>query len=297
MGDILCPISQSDCFALREMELLLRQKGIRRDTNLDYSCGVYDEDENLVATGSCFGNTIRCLAVSSSRRGQGLLVQIVSHLMNIQAQRIAAVVMNANPFTLGHRYLVEQASRENDVVYLFLLSEEVGPIPFAVRRRLVEAGVEGLSNVVLQESGSYMISFATFPSYFLKDEDAGPLGRLLDMDVMDIYGDKLDRSLVNGKSRDCVVCGAPGRGCASRRLHTVDQLQAAVTEIMESHFFREIGMPLQLWPCKVFWMRSKPRQSLVWWTNATTAVTGIWTSLPLLPAPKPSAHIFGTVCK
>lgn len=227
MGDILSPISQSDCFALREMELLLRQEGIRRDANLDYSCGLYDEDENLVATGSCFGNTIRCLAVAGSRRGQGLLVRIVSHLMDIQAQRgnlhvflytkcanaaffadlgfheivrvadqmvfmenrrngfrqycdglqkkpgerIAAVVMNANPFTLGHRHLLEVAAKENDVVHLFLLSEEAGPIPFSVRRKLVQAGIEGLSNVILQESGPYMISAATFPSYFLKEED------------------------------------------------------------------------------------------------------------------------------
>lgn len=227
MGDILSPISQSDCFALREMELLLRQEGIRRDANLDYSCGLYDEDENLVATGSCFGNTIRCLAVAGSRRGQGLLVRIVSHLMDIQAQRgnlhvflytkcanaaffadlgfheivrvadqmvfmenrrngfrqycdglqkkpgerIAAVVMNANPFTLGHRHLLEQACKENDVVHLFLLGEDTGPIPSSVRRRLVQAGIADLPNVILQDSGPYIISTATFPSYFLKDED------------------------------------------------------------------------------------------------------------------------------
>lgn len=220
-------IPHSDRFALQEMDLLLRQEGIRRDVNLDYSCGIYDEDENLVATGSCFGNTIRCLAVSGSRRGQGLLVRIVSHLMDIQAkrgnlhvflytkwanaaffsdlgfheivrvadlmvfmenrrngfrqycdglqkkpgERIASVVMNANPFTLGHRRLLEQASKENDVVHLFLLAEDMGPIPFSVRRQLVQAGIADLPNVILQDSGPYIISMATFPSYFLKDED------------------------------------------------------------------------------------------------------------------------------
>lgn len=227
MGETLRPISRSDRFALGEMEQLLRREGIRRDANLDYSCGIYDEEEDLVATGSCFGNTIRCLAVADSRRGQGLLVRIVSHLMDVQAKRgnlhvflytkcvnapffsdlgfheiarvagqtvflenrrdgfreyclalekrqaprIAAVVMHANPFTLGHRHLVERASRENDVVHLFLLSEEAGPIPFAVRRKLVQAGIRDLTNVILQESGPYMISAATFPSYFMKDED------------------------------------------------------------------------------------------------------------------------------
>ena len=227
MGETLRPIAPGDHFGQREMELLLRQEGICRDGNLDYSCGLYDEDENLVATGSCFGNTIRCLAVDGSRRGEGLLVQIVSHLMDVQAQRgnlhiflytkcgnvpffsdlgfheiaraagqvaflenrrdgfrqycaglergapgsAAAVVMNANPFTLGHRYLVEQASRENDTVHLFLLSEEFGAIPHGVRRMLVEAGIRDLKNVILHETGPYMVSSATFPSYFLKDQD------------------------------------------------------------------------------------------------------------------------------
>ena len=69
-------------------------------------------------------------------------------------------------------------------------------------------------------------------------EDSTPLGRLFDMDVLDVRGNRLDRSLVNGNSRDCIVCGAPGRGCASRRLHTLDELQAAVGKIMETHFLQ-----------------------------------------------------------
>ena len=85
--------------------------------------------------------------------------------------KCAAVVMNANPFTLGHRYLIETAARENDFVHLFLLSEEAGPIPFAVRKKLVQAGVADLGNVIFHESGPYIISSATFPSYFLRDED------------------------------------------------------------------------------------------------------------------------------
>lgn len=68
-------------------------------------------------------------------------------------------------------------------------------------------------------------------------EDETPLGRLFDMDVLDTDGNKLDRSLVGGKSRDCIVCGAPGRGCASRRLHPVAALQKASNAIMERHFF------------------------------------------------------------
>ena len=79
--------------------------------------------------------------------------------------------MNANPFTLGHRYLVETAAKENDVVHLFLLSEDAGPIPAHVRHRLVREGVADLPNVVCHETGEYLISSATFPGYFLKSEE------------------------------------------------------------------------------------------------------------------------------
>lgn len=228
MSDTLTAISLRDARARRQVDALLEQEGIRRDRNLDYTCGLFDGDWHLVATGSCFGSTIRCLAVDRSRQGEGLLNQIVSHLMEVQAQRgyahlflytkpasarffgdlgfyeiarvpdslvfmenrrrgfpgycdalaqsrregtAAALVMNANPFTRGHLCLVERAAAENDTVHLFILSEEASPIPFAVRRRLVREGTAHLPNVVCHDSGPYMISHATFPSYFLKDED------------------------------------------------------------------------------------------------------------------------------
>ena len=67
-------------------------------------------------------------------------------------------------------------------------------------------------------------------------EDATPLGRLFDMDVLDRNGNKLDRETVGGRSRDCIVCGAPGRGCAAGRLHTVSQLQATTHSIISNYF-------------------------------------------------------------
>ena len=70
-------------------------------------------------------------------------------------------------------------------------------------------------------------------------EDHHPLGRLLDLDVIGPDLCKLDREAVGGGSRNCLVCGAPGRGCASRRLHTVAQLQGAVSRILSGYFLRE----------------------------------------------------------
>jgi [citrate (pro-3S)-lyase] ligase len=85
--------------------------------------------------------------------------------------RSAALVMNCNPFTLGHRYLVEQAASQNDTVHLFVVSEDVSFFPFADRYAMVEAGCSGLENVILHETRSYMISNAVFPSYFLENEE------------------------------------------------------------------------------------------------------------------------------
>lgn len=65
-------------------------------------------------------------------------------------------------------------------------------------------------------------------------EDDTPLGRLFDMDVLVPGGSKLDRELVGGGSRDCIVCGAPGRGCASRRVHSVPELQRAAWDLMRN---------------------------------------------------------------
>lgn len=86
--------------------------------------------------------------------------------------RSAALVMNANPFTLGHQYLVETAAAACDTLHLFVVSEDASLVPFAVRKKLVAEGVKHLPNVILHDSGPYIISNATFPSYFLKDEAA-----------------------------------------------------------------------------------------------------------------------------
>ena len=189
---IISQISPSDTRANKQINELLLAEGIRRDANLDYTCGMYDDEMNIIATGSCFGNTLRCMAVSSAHQGEGLMNQIVTHLISVQFERgnthlflytkcnsakffgdlgfyeiaridgqivfmenrktgfsaylerlkkeseqsevtkrfatdntpilsevssdaqknlrIAALVMNANPFTLGHQYLVEKAA-------------------------------------------------------------------------------------------------------------------------------------------------------------------------------------------
>ena len=63
-------------------------------------------------------------------------------------------------------------------------------------------------------------------------EEAHPLGRLFDMDVIAADGTKLERKYQRG----CIVCGAPGRGCAASRAHSVEQLQAVTTDLLTGYF-------------------------------------------------------------
>lgn len=82
-----------------------------------------------------------------------------------------AIVVNCNPFTLGHRHLIEQASLNHSTLFVFVLEEEASLFPFSTRLNLVQRGVEDLPNVHVLPSGPYIISRATFPSYFLRDAE------------------------------------------------------------------------------------------------------------------------------
>lgn len=64
-------------------------------------------------------------------------------------------------------------------------------------------------------------------------EDGSRLGRLFDMDVISPEGEKLDRT---GGERRCIVCGEAGRGCASRRVHGVEELREATRRIIVEYF-------------------------------------------------------------
>lgn len=223
-------IHPSDRRTLAQVDQLLDHEGIRRDNNLDYICAMYDDNYDVIATGSCFGNTLRCFAVRSDHQGEGLLNAVITHLIDVQfsrgnihlflytkcssakffgdlgfyeiariegqivfmenrrtgfsdylkalekdkmnAPKVAALVMNANPFTLGHQYLVEKAAAENDLLHLFIVSEDASLVPFSVRKKLVMEGTAHLNNLCYHDSGPYIISSATFPSYFQKDEAA-----------------------------------------------------------------------------------------------------------------------------
>ncbi|WP_430816045.1 [citrate (pro-3S)-lyase] ligase [Carboxylicivirga sp. RSCT41] len=88
-----------------------------------------------------------------------------------QQGKAASIVINGNPFTLGHQYLVEKAARENEQVYVFVVQAEKSAFSFADRHEMIRLGTQHLPNVVLVKGGEYIVSCATFPNYFLKNEN------------------------------------------------------------------------------------------------------------------------------
>ena len=84
--------------------------------------------------------------------------------------RIGCIACNCNPFTLGHRKLIEVAASACDFVYVFVLSSGNTLFPADVRYRLVRDGTADIPNVLVLRSEDYLISPATFPTYFVKDE-------------------------------------------------------------------------------------------------------------------------------
>ena len=102
--------------------------------------------------------------------------------------KIGAAVMNCNPFTLGHQYLIETAASQCDRLYIFVLSEDKSQFPAADRMELVKKGTAHLSNVTVLPTGPYLISSATFPTYFLKDRDqAQAVQCILDIEIFTKY--------------------------------------------------------------------------------------------------------------
>lgn len=115
-----------------------------------------------------------------------------------------AIVMNCNPFTLGHQYLIRQSAAKVDHLYIFVVEEDKSFFPFKDRIELVKAGTRDIQNVVVVPSGKLIISSVTFPGYFLKDSpDSVGVDTSLDVDVFGRYiAPPLGlQNVLSGKSR------------------------------------------------------------------------------------------------
>ena len=238
MAEYILKADEKERGLQKKMIRLLSDAGIRPDPHLDYSCVLVDEDDNVLASGSLFRNTLRCLAVRPDFQGEGYMGRIVSHLLQIEISRgytnaflctkssykelmtdlgfheivsvpgavfmesrkdgfvkwlegvrneleeekwearasreecigTAAIVMNANPFTLGHRHLIEHAAAGCDSLYVFAVSESGSFFSPEERIEMIRKGTADIPNCYIYASDLYLISRATFPAYFIKDK-------------------------------------------------------------------------------------------------------------------------------
>ena len=106
------------------------------------------------------------------------------HHLTTTMQPTGCIVMNCNPFTLGHRYLIEQAAKQVERLYVMVVKEDCSLFAYTERKAMVEQGVADIENVSVIDGSDYAISRATFPTYFLKRlDDAADTQMLLDLDL------------------------------------------------------------------------------------------------------------------
>jgi [citrate (pro-3S)-lyase] ligase len=89
---------------------------------------------------------------------------------NISNNKKAAVIINANPMTLGHLYLIEIAAKENKEVLVFVVSEDLSSFPFEDRFEIIKEATRHLDNITVLPTLSYLVSKLTFPKYFLRED-------------------------------------------------------------------------------------------------------------------------------
>ena len=87
----------------------------------------------------------------------------------VDGEKIGCIVMNCNPFTNGHHYLIQESSKLVTKLIVFVVEENKSIFSFDDRIKLVREGVHNIENVTVLPSGQFMISSVTFPGYFNKN--------------------------------------------------------------------------------------------------------------------------------
>ncbi len=88
-------------------------------------------------------------------------------------ENAGAVVVNCNPFSLGHRYLIETAAKQVPILYVLVLREDKSEFTFKDRIEMVREGTADLKNVMVLDGGNRVITNDTFPEYFNKKDIQG----------------------------------------------------------------------------------------------------------------------------
>ncbi len=110
--------------------------------------------------------TERALLMENKRDG----LDAYLHTIRVQAGRVGCIVCNCNPMTNGHLHLIRHASAQVDQLLVFVVSEDASLFPSDVRYQLVCESTRGIPNASVYQSQEYLVSRATFPTYFISDQ-------------------------------------------------------------------------------------------------------------------------------
>ena len=118
--------------------------------------------------------------------GEASINEQINHFKDLSADKeecCACVVVNCNPFTLGHRWLIETASQSSRWVWVIVVEEDRSEFLFSDRLQMVINGTKDLNNIEVISGGEYIISSTTFPAYFIKSVDLARAQASLDAAV------------------------------------------------------------------------------------------------------------------
>lgn len=119
---------------------------------------------------------------------QKYLDSIFSEFPIREKNLVGAVVMKANPFNLGHRYLIEQARAQVDLLVIFVLEDDTFLFPFEERLELLKEGTRDIDNIMIVPSGDFIMSRNNFPAYYSQQWDARvPVNAEYDISVFADY--------------------------------------------------------------------------------------------------------------
>lgn len=121
-------------------------------------------------------------------------------------------------FTETHKKILDEitSSLEKKGVPVVYVDERVSP-----------AGPEAF--IVLEGDASQIKRLA------VSLEENHPIGRILDLDVMDTDGVCLSRDDMGIPQRACIMCGAPARECIVMKRHDGSEILARVTGMVDGY--------------------------------------------------------------
>ncbi len=127
------------------------------------------------------------LFLENTKRGIKTYCENLEKLV-VEGNKVCGLVLNLNPITKGHEYLISKASAENDVVHIIIVKEDKSVFPYEVRLSLLKQVASKYKNIVIHEGSDYCISNVTFPTYFIKSkEDVPSIYANLDLNIYGTY--------------------------------------------------------------------------------------------------------------